>query len=58
MSKRIKSELVAVKEPTKYEDFVNQLRRTSDNLAELDRLGPRRVWTQATNDKGASDNMD
>ena len=39
MSKKIKGELVVVEEPAKYEDFVNQLQRTSDNLDELNRLG-------------------
>jgi hypothetical protein len=47
VSRKIKEKLVAVEEPAKYEDFVNQLRRTSDNLAELDRLSNRKTWSKA-----------
>lgn len=51
VSRRIKEKLVAVEEPARYEDFVNQLRRTSDNLAELDRTGGQRgVWTKPQSD--------
>ncbi len=36
VSRKIKEKLVVVEELVKYEDFVNQLQRTSNNLVELD----------------------
>ncbi len=62
MSKKIKEELVAVEEPTRYEDFVNQLRRTSDNLDELNRLESKHsTWASQQSDsinKDQSNGMD
>lgn len=59
VSKKIKRELVAAEEPAKYEDFVNQLRRTSDNLAELDRLGSKRgIWAKPYSEPDGGGDMD
>lgn len=58
-SRKIKEKLVAVEEPAKYEDFVNQLRRTSDNLAELDRLGSKRgTWAKPYSEPERVNEMD
>jgi hypothetical protein len=59
VSRKIKEKLVAVEEPAKYEDFVNQLRRTSDNLTELDRLGSKRgTWARSYDETDKSNSMD
>ena len=59
ISRRIKEKLVAAEEPAKYEDFVNQIRMTSDNLAELDRLGSRKEpWVKPYNDTDKGNSMD
>jgi hypothetical protein len=59
VSRKIKEKLVAVEEPTRYEDFVNQLRRTSDNLAELDRLGSKRgTWAKPYEEPSGDDSME
>ena len=51
ISKKIKKELVATPEPASYEGFVNQIRMTSDNLAELDRLdGKKGPWVKPYHD--------
>ena len=47
---------MAVEEPAKYEDFVNQLRRTSDNLDELNRLGSKHsTWANQQSDSTYTD---
>jgi hypothetical protein len=59
VSRRIKAELVAVEEPARYEDFVSQLRRTDDNLEELNRLeSKRRNWIKHFSESDNSSNMD
>ena len=47
MSRKIERELVAIEEPASCTEFVNQLRRTSDNLENLDQLGSKRgTWAK------------
>ena len=59
VSRKIKEKLVAVEEPAKYGDFVNQLRRTSDNLAELDQLGSKRgTWARPYQEPEQESGMD
>ena len=56
VSKKIKGELVAVEEPARYKDFVNQLRRISDNLDELNRQGGKHsTWADQQNDQAYTD---
>ena len=47
---------MAVEEPARYGDFVNQLRRISDNLDELNRPGGKQItWANQQNDQAYTD---
>jgi hypothetical protein len=64
INKRLRTQLVAQAEPSTYEAYVNQLRMTSDNLEEIDRMDSgQKSWgiTNPTPSRGsgsADDNMD